>query len=182
MTIAINLSDSRGRDSQVLMESCNLRSNLQRVDARKQAVERFRGFKGSLGTDYATLTKDCEAAELPQQFIDGDPEIDFELFGKQIRETSRIYLKENSEPEMREANVNGLTFDFLYDMAKELEEQDSFLLLAAGEKSNQPLVLQRPGAGYCGLLEGRTDGDKYLLFLHLSNLELKSVVKLEAVA
>jgi hypothetical protein len=75
MKIAINLSDSRGRDSQVLMESQNVRSELERVDARKQAVQRFRGIKNTLDTDYATLTKDCEAADLAQQLIDGDPRL-----------------------------------------------------------------------------------------------------------
>jgi hypothetical protein len=235
MKIAINLSDSRGRDSQVLMESHNVYPAHERVDARKQPVQRCRAIKNTLETDYATLTRDCEAAELSQQLIDGDPEIDFELFGKQVWETSRVYLNENNtpafgvrrsetiyspdgevkgerEPELREGNValekplkwskhllpkkqfykrfvfantfqlshvNGLTFDFLYDMAKELEEKDAFLLLAAGENSNQPLILQRNGSAYRGLLEGRTDGDKYMLLLHLTNLELKSIVKPE---
>ena len=36
-------------------------------------------------------------------------------------------------------HINGLTYDFLYGMAKELEEQDSLMLLGAGPKSNQPL-------------------------------------------
>jgi hypothetical protein len=78
------------------------------------------------------------------------------------------------------SHVNGLTFDFLYDMARELEEKDAFLLLAAGEKSNQPLVLQRNGGAYRGLLEGRTDGDSYMLLLHLTSLELKSAITIEA--
>jgi len=71
-------------------------------------------------------------------------------------------------------HVNGLTHDFLYGMAKDLEEKDSMLLLGAGPKSNQPLILQRGGTPYRGFLEGRTDGDKYALILHFSNLELKA--------
>ena len=71
-------------------------------------------------------------------------------------------------------HVNGLTYDFLYGMAKELEQRDSLMLLGAGAKSNQPLVLRRGGAQYRGFLEGRTDGDKYCLLLHLSNMELKT--------
>ena len=39
-------------------------------------------------------------------------------------------------------HVNGLTFDFLVlAMAKELEERNSLMLLGAGTKSNQPLIL-----------------------------------------
>ncbi len=70
-------------------------------------------------------------------------------------------------------HVNGLTFDFLFAMAKELEERNSLMLLGAGAKSNQPLILRRGGSPYRGFLEGRTDGDKYCLLLHFSNLELK---------
>lgn len=70
-------------------------------------------------------------------------------------------------------HVNGLTFDFLYAMAKELEDRNSLMLLGAGPKSNQPLILRRGGTPYRGFLEGRTDGDRYCLILHFSNLELK---------
>ncbi|MFK8111196.1 MAG: hypothetical protein AB8B91_03305 [Rubripirellula sp.] len=70
-------------------------------------------------------------------------------------------------------HVNGLTFDFLHAMAKELEERDSLMLLGAGPKSNQPLVLRRGATPYRGFLEGRTQGDRYCLLLHFSNLELK---------
>ena len=71
-------------------------------------------------------------------------------------------------------HVNGLTYDFLYGMAKELEETQSLMLLGAGPKGTQPLVLTRGGQQYRGFLEGRTQGDKYCLILHLSNMELKA--------
>ncbi len=70
-------------------------------------------------------------------------------------------------------HVNGLTFDFLFAMAQELEQRNSLMLLGAGAKSNQPLILRRGGTPYRGFLEGRTDGDRYCLILHFSNLELK---------
>jgi hypothetical protein len=71
-------------------------------------------------------------------------------------------------------HINGLTYDFLFNMARELEEKNSLLLLGAGPKSNQPLILKRGGTPYRGFLEGRTQGDKYCLILHFSNLELKA--------
>jgi hypothetical protein len=40
-------------------------------------------------------------------------------------------------------HVNGLTYDFLFAIARELEEKDSLLLVGAGPKGNQPLVLRR---------------------------------------
>jgi len=75
---------------------------------------------------------------------------------------------------MQLMHINGLTYDFLFGMAKELEEKESMMLLGGGPKSNQPLILRRGSSPYRGFLEGRTDGDKYCLLLHLSNLELKS--------
>lgn len=70
-------------------------------------------------------------------------------------------------------HINGLTYDFLYGMAKELEERNSLMILGAGPKSNQPLILRRGGSPYRGFLEGRTQGESYALILHFSNLELK---------
>jgi hypothetical protein len=72
-------------------------------------------------------------------------------------------------------HINGLTYDFLFGMAKELEDKNSLMFMGAGPKSNQPLVLRRGSSPYRGFLEGRTSGEKYLLVLHLSNLELKAV-------
>ncbi len=71
-------------------------------------------------------------------------------------------------------HINGLTYDFLYDIAKELEAKQSLLLLGAGPKSNLPLILRRGATAYRGFLEGRTRGNEYLLLLHLSNIELKA--------
>jgi len=70
-------------------------------------------------------------------------------------------------------HVNGLTFDFLYEMAKDLDERDALLLLRGGAKGDEPLVMNRGGKPYNAFLEGRVEGDAYLLILHLSNMELK---------
>src|SRR5580765_1575653 len=70
-------------------------------------------------------------------------------------------------------HINGLTFDFLYDMAKELQKKDALLLVRGGEKGSEPLVMNRGGKPYNAFLEGRVKGDAYCLILHLSNMELK---------
>ena len=70
-------------------------------------------------------------------------------------------------------HINGLTYDFLYEMAKELAESGSMMLLGAGPKGQDPLVFRSRSTPYRAFLEGRIDGDKYVLLLHLSNLELK---------
>jgi len=70
-------------------------------------------------------------------------------------------------------HINGLTFDFLFDMAKDLHERDSLLLVRGGEKGDEPLVMNRGGLPYNAFLEGRIKEDAYCLVLHLSNMELK---------
>lgn len=75
---------------------------------------------------------------------------------------------------MQLTHINGLTYDFLYAMAKDLEDRDSMMLLGAGPNSNQPLILRRGSVPYRGFLEGRTKGDRYVLLLHLSNMEMKT--------
>ena len=70
-------------------------------------------------------------------------------------------------------HVDGLTYDFLFDMAKTLDSERVVLLLRAGPKGRKPLIFQANGAPYQGFLEGRVSGEKYKLLLHLSNLELK---------
>ncbi len=74
---------------------------------------------------------------------------------------------------MQLRHVDGVTFDFLFSMAKELDEKDSVMLLAAGEGGKGPLVLQSNGSPYRGFLEGRIQGETFLLLLHLSAMELK---------
>jgi len=74
---------------------------------------------------------------------------------------------------MQLRHIDGVTFDFLFSMAKELHEKDSVMLLAAGEGGKGPLVLQSNGSPYRGFLEGRVEGETFLLLLHLSSMELK---------
>ena len=71
---------------------------------------------------------------------------------------------------------DGVTFDFLHAMAKELHEENSMVLLAAGANGKDPVILQVNGTPYRGFLEGRIEGDKFILLLHLSNMELKKPV------
>ena len=73
------------------------------------------------------------------------------------------------------SHINGLTFDFLMGIAKELSDKDSLLMIGGGPKGTDPIVFQDGGKGYRAFLEGRLDNDGYILLLHLSNLELKVV-------
>jgi hypothetical protein len=72
-------------------------------------------------------------------------------------------------------HIDGLTYDFLFAMARELDQADSLVLLGAGPQGKEPIILERNGLPYRGFLEGSVDGDKYLLVLHLSHLELLGI-------
>jgi hypothetical protein len=70
-------------------------------------------------------------------------------------------------------HTNGLSYDFLYDMAKQLANENVLMLIGAGKKGTDPIVVTTGGQSYRGFLEGRVIDDSYLLILHLSNIELK---------
>lgn len=73
-------------------------------------------------------------------------------------------------------HVNGLTYDFLYDMAKTLAESNALMFMGGGPKGIEPIILTTGGEPQRGFLEGRIDGNKYCLILHLTNLELKNII------
>lgn len=72
-------------------------------------------------------------------------------------------------------HINGLTYDFLFDMAKQLHDKRAVMLLGSGAKGAGPIVLSNGGTSYRAFLEGRVDGERYCLILHLTNLELKAL-------
>ena len=71
-------------------------------------------------------------------------------------------------------HVDGLTYEFLFDMAKILEDRKSLMLLGGGSGKN-PLNFQTNGTPYRGFLDGRIKNKQYQLILRLSNMELKNI-------
>jgi hypothetical protein len=94
-------------------------------------------------------------------------------FSGKLMKKSEIWNRFVFVAKLQVCHSNGLTYDFLYQIARDLELQDSLLFVGAGPKGNQPLIFKRGGTPYRGFLEGRTRGDGYCLILHLANLELK---------
>ena len=70
-------------------------------------------------------------------------------------------------------HISGLTYDFLYNMAKELHDANVLMFMGGGKKGNEPLIITQGGEPYRGFLEGRVNADKYVLILHLTNMEMK---------
>lgn len=106
-------------------------------------------------------------------------ELPLKWTGKKFKK-SDIYRRFVFSGKMQISHINGLTYDFLFDMAKQLETENCMMLIAGGAKGNQPLLFRRGGLAYRGFLEGRTQGNKYALILHLTNMELKAVERPEA--
>jgi hypothetical protein len=237
----INLCNSAGRDAVVKLQTLSSPLRVRRLDPDGRQVVTARMIKSSIADDVdALVEKHGDLRSVGAALRDGDPEVNAEIVGRLLQESSRVYVDRsrkiahrvhewdvinNPDGSLRErrphaipdpnvgpeaaplkwsgvliakrdairkfvfaakmqlAHVNGLTYDFLYGMAKELEAKNSLLLLGAGPKSNQPLILRRNSTPYRGFLEGRTCGDAYRLVLHLSNLELKAPeVRAEPVA
>ncbi len=70
-------------------------------------------------------------------------------------------------------HVDGLSYDYLHGIAEGLAEEGTAVLMGAGSRGRDPLIFQVNGTPYRGFLEGRVDGPRYQLLLHLSNMELK---------
>ncbi|MDJ0840261.1 MAG: hypothetical protein QNK37_27370 [Acidobacteriota bacterium] len=224
----IHITDSRMRNTRVQLTVGKRPARVRPVDPQNRPATPVRLVKGTPVTDYAALSDRMDPEELAQALIESSPEIDFELFGKRVRETSRVYLNVNNkpgegisrrervydaqdrlleerEPRDREANIDtavalkwgklfpkdkivrkmvftadyqlthgdGLTYDFLYNIAAELQEKNALMMLGAGPGGTEPLVFTRNGTPYRAFLEGRVKDDAYLLVVHLTNLELK---------
>jgi hypothetical protein len=226
----INLANKNRRDARVSLLGVRPKRVIRWLDPNRREARTVRLLQCDAKHATDRLLRDFEGDldDLAQAIAESDPEIDLELFGKLLTETSRVYavdgeiayhveeievvtdpdgnVKERRPRKIEAQNINsdvpliwtgkfirkseairkfvftgmkqithinGLTYDFLYEIAKELDENDSFMFLGAG-KGNQPLIFQRGGKPYRGFLEGRVDGDKYLLLLHLSNMEFKA--------
>ena len=68
---------------------------------------------------------------------------------------------------------NSLEYDFLFGLARHLEQRTALVLVGSGPKGVGPLILERNGTPMKGFLEGQTNGERYRLVLHLASFELK---------
>lgn len=232
----INLSNKKDRDAKVVFKSLNTPPAIHMVASSGESVINRRILKGtSKNSIFVLLKKFNDPDQLAEAIIEKDPDVDFDLAGKTLNVSDRVYinadekvlykvrknekiflpngdLKQERVPRYLDANiaieqavnwtgkmiprkniynkvvfvrnyqichVNGLTYDFLFDMAKELAEKDSMMMMAGGEKGDEPLVFNDGGKPYRAFLEGRVKDSKYCLILHLTDLELTSILDKE---
>ena len=226
----INLANDKKRDAQIGFElnrpkdSCHYRT----ISGKTVSSGRFLRYSEKTVSEKLF----AQHPDFAESLINGDPEIEMELAGKELEDLTKVYLSpddkvvysaclmeniyapDGSKKDSKEAvsllaniadetlplrwtgkmfpkeqalrkfvfgrtyqlrHVNGLTFDFLYEMAKKLNDSNSMMLVGGGEKGNSPLVMTNNGTPYRGFLEGRIRGESYCLLLHLTNLELKGI-------
>lgn len=234
MTMAmrgIHIANAKRRDAEVAFEARSERRNIRTVLKDGRDKINVRVLKSTVDIDEQSLARQFGSwDDVAAALIDADPEMNYEIIGKKLNRTHRVWVDnedriayrvnlfrtvfnpDGSERERRDVNklpsnvdaqsplkwtgklfpreeairqfvftrsyqirhINGATFDFLYAMAKELDERDSLVLLGGGPKGNEPLLLSRGGQPYRGFLEGRVKGEKYILILHLTDIELKA--------
>jgi hypothetical protein len=139
------------------------------IDQKRKIVHRVQAFEVVRNPDGSDRLRRARVLPTPNVTADNPQRWSGKLLPKKD-----VFNKFVFAAKMQIVHVNGLTYDFLYEMAAELERRDSLMLVGAGPKGNLPLVLRRGGSPYRGFLEGRTRGEQYCLLLHLSNLELKA--------
>ena len=231
----IKIEDSKKRDAEITFKSINSKASIYLAIETGEKPENKKVIKSSKDKGLETLIGKEEPSQddynqFSENLIANDNEIDFELFGRFIDKTDKIYTNKKNEPvynievmqklkdpdgnlvkkqkpiylqsNINEENivkwtgkyvpkiklynkvalsskyqikhVNGLTFDFLFNIAKTLHEKDSFMMMGGG-KGSDPLVFSDGGRPYRGFLEGRINDKSYCLILHLSNQELKKI-------
>lgn len=92
--------------------------------------------------------------------------------GKLMPKT-KVYNKLVFSKKYQLKHVNGLTYDFLFEMAKELADKNALMMVGGGASGKEPLVMNDGGKPYRAFLEGRIKGAKYCLIMHLTDQELK---------
>lgn len=231
----IKIEDDNKRDAEITFKSVTQKNTVYLALENGKKPLNMKVIKSSKDFTLENLIGKTEPSQeeydsFSEKLILEDKEIDFELFGKFIDRTDRIYTDKNLNPvynvelsekvfdtngnlkEERTPNylysnisgesvlkwtgkyipknklynkvvlsskyqikhINGLTFDFLFNISKTLQDKNSFMMLGGG-KGNEPLIFNDGGKPYRGFLEGKVKDNLYCLILHLSNQEYKTI-------
>ncbi|HEY3788554.1 MAG TPA: hypothetical protein VGL71_06845, partial [Urbifossiella sp.] len=89
----ISLSNSLGRDANVLAESVRIPIRVRWIDAENRQAISARLMKGTIDRDYEALLEQAGGSleRVGEALIAGDPELDIETAGGFMRDTSRVY-------------------------------------------------------------------------------------------
>ena len=125
---------------------------------------------------YGNDGKEIERRDLSKSLSNIAVDIPLKWSGREFPKNEAVHkFVFNKKYQLR--HTSGITFDFLYNMAKYLQEQNTMMFIGGGRKGNEPLILNSGGEPYRGFLEGRIKGNSYCLILHLSSMEMKSIAE-----
>lgn len=139
-------------------------------------------------TEYE-IKKDRKGNEIPCEICDRihcEHRIKKQIYGNVNDEKSPMIWIKSYMLDKREAlkiwsfdrsyqivHTNGITYDFLYNMAKVLHDENKVVFIAPIiEKKPQKLVIRTGQLPFYGWLEGRIMDDKYALILHGSSFKI----------
>ena len=89
----ISLSNSQGRDAQIIAESVRIPVRIRWVDDQDRQVTSARLLKGTIDRDLDALLEQAGSLDkIADPLIAGDPELDIESAGSFLRDTSRVYF------------------------------------------------------------------------------------------
>lgn len=167
----IHIANEKRRNAEVAFESQVVRRKIRTLLKNGKKKVNVRILKSTVDMDAESLSRRYGSwEEVADALIEKDPELDIEITGKKLTHIRRFVFTRSYQ--LR--HINGATFDFLYAMAQELAERNALVMVGGGKKGTDPILLTRGGQPYRGFLEGRIKEDRYMLILHLTDIELKT--------
>jgi len=146
----IKLSDSRGRNARVRMESRRMSPSMcyQTMDGRKAMAARI--IKAPLSKTYSYLRSRCQDdRELARLIMQGNPEIDLEAAGRKTGHTERILLDSRNQVLYAAAemevilDINGREIDRRPPVDTPANIDDESPLVWTGKMFKRPEAIRR---------------------------------------
>src|SRR5262249_19769283 len=90
---SINIANSKGRDAVVTAQAVARPLEVRWLAGQSRQAQSARMIKGDMSHDLSALEAACGGREkIAEAIVTGDPEIDMEVFGSLLRETSRVFV------------------------------------------------------------------------------------------
>lgn len=86
---------------------------------------------------------------------------------------AEAYRKFAFSRQIQLVHEDGVQYEFLYQLAKELAQNKCVYYVGAGKSGKERIVVTDSGSSYNGFLYGEVQGDQYVLLLLLTNMEVK---------
>jgi hypothetical protein len=116
---------------------------------------------------------EIEEERIPQDVAANVNDVDPITWTKKRMKRRQVVTMFSFRRSLQIHHIDGLSYEFLYNIAKDLHDKDEMVLIGSGPRGRAPLIFRTNGTPYRGFLEGRIRGKEYQLLLHLSNLQLK---------